>query len=593
MVTRISGINSGLDIDKMVSDLMKAERMPLNKIKQKKTTLTWTTDLYREINTKLASFKNMADNMRLSGDWKFNKGSSSNENAVSITADGTASAINHSIIVTKLAAGANANSTGSISNNSLVAGSAPATAITAGVNDQFLVTLGGITKKITLTANPAYTPVGLQSEIQNQINNAFGANQINVSYNSGKLEFKSVGSPGFEPQVTLGAIPTNNGLASLGFTDGQSNKINLNSQLGTIASKFSPGLTFGDFKINGVTINYSSTDSLNAIMNRVNSSAAGVNMSYDEVSDKVVFTTKGTGTTAQIDLQNGSSGNFLSAFKLSAGTVTGIDANVTIDGVQSYRNSNTFTTGGVTYTLKQETTSAVTVGVTQDLDKSIEKVKEFVTKYNETIDLLNKRVKETKYRSFTPLTDDQRKGMEDDEIKLWVEKAKSGLLRNDDLIKSTISDLRLLVSESVPSVSSDYNAFYKIGITTMPYNSSAPQDSGKLVLDEEALRKALVADPSSVISTFSSQPDGIAQKMFDRVTKSITDISKKAGGAGTQIDSVTTDLGDKINKLNRSITDLDARLAKKEEHYYKMFAAMDSAVGKSNAQLSWMMQAFK
>lgn len=34
-MVRIGGLASGMDIDQIVSDLMKAERMPLDKIKQK------------------------------------------------------------------------------------------------------------------------------------------------------------------------------------------------------------------------------------------------------------------------------------------------------------------------------------------------------------------------------------------------------------------------------------------------------------------------------------------------------------------------------------------------------------------------------
>lgn len=591
MVTRISGINSGLDIDKMISDLMKAERMPLDKLKQKQTTLTWQTDLYREINTKLASLKNTVDNMRLTGDWKLMKTSSSNESAVTVTANSNASGINHSIEVMKLAQGATASSSEGITLSTLHAAGAASTTITSGVNDQFQVTLGGATKTIKLTASD-YDADSLSEMVQSRINAAFGANKITVSQSDGELSFEAVGTSGYQPQIILRSVTGNTGLSDLGFSSGQSNKINGSLQLGAISSQFQTPLEDGSFKINGIEISYSSTDTLNSIMSRVNSSFAGVNMSYDEVADRLVFTTKETGVTAQIKLENGESGNFLDAFNLVPGTVTGTDAEVKIDGVLSYRSSNTFTTGDVTYTLKQETTSAVTVGVFQDVDKMVETIKDFVTKYNDTVDLLNKRIKETKFRSFLPLTEDQKKAMSEDEVKLWEEKAKSGLLGNDYILKSVNSDLRLMLSKSVAGAGSDYNAFYKIGLDTMAYNAGSPQDSGKLVLDEAALRKAITADASSVIATFSSQPDGIAQQMYSRLNTAITEISKKAGSAGTQVDSVTTQLGDKIHDLNRNIVDFEAKMTQKEDYYYKLFAAMDAAVGKSNAQLSWMMQAF-
>ncbi|KIY21159.1 flagellar hook-associated protein 2 [Mesobacillus subterraneus] len=50
---RIGGLASGMDIDQIVTDLMKAERIPLDKLTQKKQFLEWQRDDYREMNTSL------------------------------------------------------------------------------------------------------------------------------------------------------------------------------------------------------------------------------------------------------------------------------------------------------------------------------------------------------------------------------------------------------------------------------------------------------------------------------------------------------------------------------------------------------------
>ena len=50
---RIGGLASGMDIDQLVGDLMKAERMPLDKLTQKKQYLEWQRDDYREMNKSL------------------------------------------------------------------------------------------------------------------------------------------------------------------------------------------------------------------------------------------------------------------------------------------------------------------------------------------------------------------------------------------------------------------------------------------------------------------------------------------------------------------------------------------------------------
>ena len=64
---RISGLASGMDTEKMVTDLMNAHRIPLDKITQKKQYLEWQLDDYRSTNRQLFDFsKNTFDTMILS-----------------------------------------------------------------------------------------------------------------------------------------------------------------------------------------------------------------------------------------------------------------------------------------------------------------------------------------------------------------------------------------------------------------------------------------------------------------------------------------------------------------------------------------------
>ena len=56
---RIGGLASGMDIDGIVSKLITAERMPLDKIEKKKTYTEWQRDDYRTMNTALSELDNM------------------------------------------------------------------------------------------------------------------------------------------------------------------------------------------------------------------------------------------------------------------------------------------------------------------------------------------------------------------------------------------------------------------------------------------------------------------------------------------------------------------------------------------------------
>ncbi|MEW9502251.1 flagellar filament capping protein FliD [Jeotgalibacillus marinus] len=54
---RFSGIASGLDTEAIIQNLMRVERMPLDRIKQDKQVLQWKMDSYRAVNTQLSTFR--------------------------------------------------------------------------------------------------------------------------------------------------------------------------------------------------------------------------------------------------------------------------------------------------------------------------------------------------------------------------------------------------------------------------------------------------------------------------------------------------------------------------------------------------------
>lgn len=86
---RIGGIVSGLDTDTIVKQLMQVERQPLDKLFQKKQTLEWQRDKYREMNLKLKSLEEAAFGLRLTS--AFNTRVASTESkAFKVTANSTA-----------------------------------------------------------------------------------------------------------------------------------------------------------------------------------------------------------------------------------------------------------------------------------------------------------------------------------------------------------------------------------------------------------------------------------------------------------------------------------------------------------------------
>ncbi|KOS04347.1 hypothetical protein AM598_01450, partial [Paenibacillus polymyxa] len=61
---------------------------------------------------------------------------------------------------------------------------------------------------------------------------------------------------------------------------------------------------------------------------------------------------------------------------------------------------------------------------------------------NDLLNTFGSKVKEEKYRDYQPLTDEQKKDMKENDITLWEQKAKSGLLKNDNILSSAVSSMR-------------------------------------------------------------------------------------------------------------------------------------------------------
>ncbi|ASF56643.1 flagellar capping protein [Bacillus velezensis M27] len=114
MVTRITGLNSGLDVDSLVKKMMDAEKQPLNKLNQQKQTLEWKRDAYREMNTQIADmYSTTFNNMLMSTNWN-KKTVTSSDPSVSAVAVSAEQNISTSMSVQQLATPTTYKSSGAI-----------------------------------------------------------------------------------------------------------------------------------------------------------------------------------------------------------------------------------------------------------------------------------------------------------------------------------------------------------------------------------------------------------------------------------------------------------------------------------------------
>lgn len=491
MAIRITGF-SGLDIDSLVNDLMKAKREPLNRLTQQKTTLEWQREQYRSVNAKLVDFRNnKLFNYSLSSAINAKKANVTGEAASAITAKASSSA-----------------------------------------------QTGSITIEVKKLATAAYARSG-----------------TSIGQSSSSL------------------------LKDMGF------EVNENDQLIHV-------------KVNdSTTIKLSEDATISDLVNAINSSSAGVTAFFDEETQRLSLTAKSTGT-GNIELSE----EFKTAFKLTD-TGAGNKAEVVINGIDTTRESNTFTVNGVEINLNAAAPGKTAViNVSTDTDKIVDTIKTFIDDYNSLIDLLNKKVSEERHRNYQPLTADQKKEMKDSEIELWEERAKSGLLRNDAVLTGLINDMRMTIYTDVVFNDKSYNLLQDFGIETGTW-----EQRGKLILkNEDQLRAAIEADPDGVMEFFtrkttitdpdikdkpSNEDNGLFNRLSAAVLKAVEQLAAKAGTSRFSTDETAafipnSYMGEQLRQLDLRISEMTRRLIEVENRYFLQFAAMEKAINRYTAMSS-------
>lgn len=343
----------------------------------------------------------------------------------------------------------------------------------------------------------------------------------------------------------------------------------------------SGSLGAGTFTINGEPITLeagaSSGADLAAAIN-ANSSKTKATALYNADTGQISITARETGSNKLVITNSYS--------KIATSTDNGEKAVATINGMVYTQDSNRFEVSGVDFTIKAKSVTDTTIEVVQDTTKIMDTIKSFVSEYNSLIGMINGELSEEVNRKFLPLTSDEKSAMSDKEIEQWEDKARSGRLRNDSSLSKYVSDLRSLTLSLVGGVDTGGADRLLVGITTGSYG-----EKGKLVLDEDTLRKALESNPNEVADLFSNGTNGIFKKMMDTSMTALTDLSQIAGTSLTSTDTKmsfleSSLLGEQLRNMRTKEASMVARLNKLETQYYRQFTAMETAINKFNSQSS-------
>ncbi len=104
MPVRMTGMISGMDTESLIKGMVDAQRMKNKRVEDKSTLLEWKQDKWKELNKKLYKlYTDDLSKMRLQGNYKAKKVSSSNENLVTVTGGVNAPEGSHKLEIKQLA----------------------------------------------------------------------------------------------------------------------------------------------------------------------------------------------------------------------------------------------------------------------------------------------------------------------------------------------------------------------------------------------------------------------------------------------------------------------------------------------------------
>lgn len=439
------GPSSGINYDDLITNLLKLERQPIDRLQSRQTTYNNKISAYNTLSTKLSALKSAADHLRTTSNFYARSASVSDTTVLDATASSSAAAGNY-----------------------------------------------------TIAAHSVAGKIALASE-EKEVHSGVAASTTVVNNSGSDKVFQ------YTYATTQRTLTVVNGTTLEGLRD----------------------LINSDTSNPGVTA---------TILN-------------DGSSYRLVLTGNDAGSTKTITVDSGTTldgTNSTTDFRSSTftQTKTASDAKLRVDGVDISSSSNTITNviSGVTITLKKESTSSVTLSITNDTATISKNVQSLVSAYNDVVSYISSN---STY-----------------DTKIHI----GGSLYAESTARGIIGRLQNIIISSVSGLTLD--TLSQIGIST--------NRDGTLSVNTSTLNAKLSSDLTNIASLFTDT-NGIGNMIYnytDDATKSITGtIAVKVGG-----------LKKTVNDISSNITNLEQKLTISERNLRNKFASLESLLGSMSTQ---------
>ena len=612
MAIRISGLNSGMDTEAMVQELVKAYSTKTETLKKDQTKAEWKQDAYKALNTKVKSLYTKLGNLQYSTAYSKKTTNVSDTSKVSVITSDNAVSGTQTIEVNKLAksgylTGAELKRT---DGKAVAADTKLSDLGFTGENTEVKLTRGD-GKEVALT-------FGKDDKISDVVNK-LSSSGVNANFDSatGRLFISSKDS-GAANDFTLSAstLDGNKALQALGlstdkntydFTQGAERAKLKGADTSQLTLKDISGKGFGnlELKLNGKAVSFRSDMTVDDFLSTLkdNGVDAAVNTETGRMeiySGSITYSGGGSTGKPVLDSlgileEDGQLSAATKSFDSGATKIDGEDAEIVLNNATFKSATNNFNINGLTITAKDLTNGkAVSLSTDTDYDGIYDTIKGFIKEYSDLINEMDKLYNAPSAKGYEPLTAEEKEALTEEEVEKWEEKIKDSLLRRDSTV-SQLSSIMKNVMSSVYKVNGKDMTLSNFGIGTAGYFTAADNEKNAYHIDgdpdDEAtsanadkLKAAIASNPKEVASFFQQ----LAGSMYEKLRNVSASSSTRSFGFFYDDKKVKKDYEDYEDK----ISDWEDYVSKIEDKYYKQFSAMETAMSKLNSQQTYMQNMF-
>ena len=569
MAMRVSGINSGLDTDAIVQELVSAYSKKTEKYTKEQTKLGWKQEAWKGLNTKVYSLYNSVGKMRYSSAYSMKKTTVSDTTKATVTASGDAVNGTQKLHVLSTA------QSGYLTGGKLA-----------------------FRKEVTKDGVTTLEKTELKDKDGNPEKLTSTTKLSALGYTDGKdttLDIHTTNEKGeaVTQKITLGKDSTIQDVVSALRENGLNASFDENNGRLFVSSKDTGKAA--DFTISASTTKkIPKTDDDG---NLVKDKDGNVVMEEIKMSDDESASSKKLLGLLGLDTVNNTYDN-------QAVKIDGRNAVISLNGVKYTNTTNDFAINGLNVSVTGVTdnvtdpenvdlstlddSTAITITTTTDSQGIYDKVKDFLTEYNNIINEITKLYNADSAGSYEPLTDDEKDKMSDTEIEKWETKIKDSLLRRDTSLGTILNSMVTAMSSPITIDGKDYS-LSSFGIQTLGYLNAAKNEQNAYHIDGDEDDENTSGNKDKLMDAITKNPDTVIDFM-----KQLSTNLYKAMDQQMQSSSLRSrykiyndkELDKEYSNLTKTIKQWESKVSDKEDYYYKKFSKMETAMSKLQSQTS-------